>query len=479
MLMSENRLLQSAKSKAENRLQEQSSDYSQQRLEYERALQEHKAYVEDRDRALKELNLVVEDLHNQISQLTETNEELLQSNTARGGHNGQHFATVSRELEDLRSEHSRFTSDHKTILAREIDVMRDHKDGEIQRLRLELDSARDEIRRLQQRILESGSTEDLIEHDEDYFDAKCQELFKHLQSWVTRFSKLSDNKKCRDLSQIRDDALRDMFEDSILDGGMVEDYLQHRQRRRDVFVSVAMTLMFKHIFTRYLFGMDREHRQKLKTLDKTLQDVGPPSAVHKWRATTLALLSKRPTFQSQRDEETNGVVDAIWDTLSAALTPPRTDQATQCRESLRRVIDLAVDISIDMRLQRAEYSFLPPPEPQFDPDTGDVTQPLLFKSDSMTECSGTAAFSDQQLEAKEAYLRLVMFPLVFKSSGDEGVDDGVVVFKAQVHAAVSEFSPDIPPPAKKGKTVGFATSDVGDDASFADGEDASMEGGMF
>ena len=479
MLLSENRSLQSARSKAETRLQEQSTDYGQQRLEYERALQEHKAYIDERDRTLKELNNVVEGLHQQISRLTETNEELLQTNPASGGGDERAFATTSRELEDLRSEHLRFTSNHKDIVAREIDVVRDSKDEEIETLRLELNGARAQIKKLQQRILESGSTEDLIEHDEDYFDAKCQELFKHLQSWVTRFSKLSDNKKCKDLSQIRDETLRDMFEDSILDGGMVEDYLQHRQRRRDVFVSVTMTLMFKHIFTRYLFGMDREHRQKLKTLDKTLQDVGPPSAVHKWRAITLALLSKRPTFQSQRDEETNGVVDAIWDTLSAALIPPRTDQATQCRESLRRVVDLAVDISIDMRLQKAEYSFLPPPEPDFDPDTGDILQPLLFKSDSMIECSGNAVYSDQQLEAKEAYLRLVLFPLVFKSSGDEGVDDGVVVFKAQVHAAVSELSPDLPPPAKKGKTVGFAASDLGDDASFADGEDASMEGGMF
>jgi hypothetical protein len=33
-------------------------------------------------------------------------------------------------------------------------------------------------------------------------------------------------------------------------------------------------MIWEYVFTRYLFGMDREQRQKLKSLEKTLSEVG-------------------------------------------------------------------------------------------------------------------------------------------------------------------------------------------------------------
>jgi hypothetical protein len=52
-------------------------------------------------------------------------------------------------------------------------------------------------------------------------------------------------------------------------------------------------MIWEDVLTRYLFGMDREQRQKLKQLEKNLGEVGSASAVHRWRALTLTLLSKR------------------------------------------------------------------------------------------------------------------------------------------------------------------------------------------
>ena len=467
MLASENNLLQTAKSNAEQRLEEQAQDHSQQRESYDIAIREHKAYIAEKDSKLHDLSNILDELRHQVAHLTKTNEELLQSREQEA--KGQHdWERTSRDLEDLRVQHTRLANEHEDIIAREVDKIHQEKEIDLQNLRDELESAKEQVRKLQQQILASGSMDDIVEHDEDYFDAQCQDLCKHLISWVKRFSKLSDNKRCFLASEIRDNAHRELFEDSMLDGSEVDDYLQDRHKRRDVFMSIIMTLTFRHVFARYLFGMDREHRQKLKTLDKTLQEVGPPSAVHKWRATTLTLLSKRPAFQSQRDTDSEAVVADIWATLSSALPPPPTSvQTAQCRESLRRVVNLAVDLSIDMRLQRAEYSMLPPPEPDFDPQTGDIRNRLHFNATSMNERSGTST-SNEELEEQGAWLRMVLFPLVVKITHEE---DNIVVCPAQVHVA----------PMKKGKTVRVVSAQgERSEASYDGGtEDTVMEGGML
>ena len=467
MLASENSLLQNAKSKVEKRLEEQARDHSQQRQSYEDAIQNHKAYIAERDSTLNELNQILGGLRQQVAHLTEANEELMQSRDSNDDGVAQHeWEQTSRELEELRAQHTRLANDHEDIVSREVEAVRQEKEAEMQQLREELDDAKEQIRKLQQQILASRSAEDMVEHDEDYFDAKCQELCKHLTSWVTRFSKLSDNKRCFLAGEIHNEAHRELFEDSMLDGSEVDDYLQDRHKRRDVFMSVTMSLIFKHIFARYLFGMDREHRQKLKMLDKTLQEVGPPSAVHKWRATTLTLLSRRPAFQSQRNADSEAVEEDIWSTLSSVLPPPSTAQASQCRESLKRIINLAVDLSIDMRLQRAEYSMLPPPEPNFDTN-GDLKNRLYFTALSMNERSG-AGISNEEIEVQGAYLRMVLFPLVVKGTDNE--EQQIVVCPAQVHVA----------PLKKGKTVRVMSAQGGrSEASYEGTEDTPMEGGMI
>ncbi|KAL9101844.1 MAG: hypothetical protein Q9163_002947 [Psora crenata] len=465
MLASENGLLQNAKSKAERRLEEQARDHSQQRQTYENAIQEHKAYIAERDSTLNRLNLILDGLRQQVTHLTEANEELRQSQSVSGdGHTHQEWERTSRELEGLRAQHARLATEHEDIVMREVEAVRQEKDIQLQELRDELEDAKEQVRKLQEQIAASSSDDDDVEYDDDYFDTKFHELCKHLTTWVTRFSKLSDNRRCYLAREIRNERHRALFEDSMLDGSEVDDYLQDRRKRRDVFMSVTMSLIFKHIFAHYLFGMDTEHLQKLKILDQTLQEVGPPAAVHKWRATTLTLLSRRPAFKSQRDVELEAVVEDIWNTLSSVLPQPPTAQASQCQESLRRILNLAVDLFIDMRLQRAEYTMLPPPEPDFDTN-GDINNKLPFKAVMMNERSG-AGTSNEEIEEQGAYVRLVLFPLVVKNADD----DPFIVCPAQVHVA----------PLKKGKTVRVISAQ-GERAKRlnASTEDIPMEGGMF
>ncbi|EAQ83445.1 hypothetical protein CHGG_09849 [Chaetomium globosum CBS 148.51] len=159
-------------------------------------------------------------------------------------------------------------------------------------------------------------------YDVDYFDMRCQQLFKGVNQWVLRFSKFSDMRASRLSSEIKDERILDRLDNSVLDGSDVDTYLNDRVKRRDIFASMVMTMIWEYIFTRYLFGMDREQRLRLKTLEKQLSDIGPPATIHAWRATTLGLLSKRPPFQTQRDQDALAVAESILDTLSQILPPP-------------------------------------------------------------------------------------------------------------------------------------------------------------
>ena len=479
-LAADHRSLQSAKSVAERRLEEQARDHSQQRQSYEGSLQEHKLYLAEKDSELSRLHEILDGFKRQVLELTAVNEELQTSRDLdpdRVGDQsfqilaGQH-ETTKRELEGLREQHAKLANDHEDILEREIEAVRQEKDYELQQLQEELERAKEEVRALQQQILASRSSDDYIEHDEDYFESKCTALCQHVQQWVLRFSKFSDTHACRLVGELADDTLADLFDDAILDGTEADDYLQDRVKRRDVFMSVVMSRIFDFIFRRYLFGLDREQRKKLKDLDATLTEVGPQSAVHKWRSTTLTLLSSRPEFAEQREADTEGVVDSIFQTL-AAILPPKKDLIPQITDSLRRVITMAVDLHIEMRLQRAEFQMLPPLKPQFDPITGDLARKVPFNATMMNERSGDTE-SNEQLQEEGAVVRMVLFPLVMKNTDEE---EQILVCPAQVLVAKEETK-------KKGngKQVRVMSAQgARSEASFAGTEDTRMtgEGSMF
>lgn len=235
---------------------------------------------------------------------------------------------------------------------------------------------------------------------------------------------------CRLTSEINDEKIIDRLDNAVLDGSDVDTYLSDRVRRRDIFMSMTTTMIWEFVFTRYLFGMDREQRQKLKSLEKILLEVGPPHAVRQWRAITLTLLSSRPAFKSQLASDTEAVVQAIFQTLSVILPPP-TNMEEQIQSQLRKVLREAVDLAVEMRTQRAEYVMLPPLQPEYD-DTGELTDTVSFNAGLMHEKSGDGV-TNEELEAQGAVVRIVLFPLVVKKGDDEGKgDDEVVVSPAQV-----------------------------------------------
>jgi hypothetical protein len=153
---------------------------------------------------------------------------------------------------------------------------------------------------------------------------RCQQLFNGVSQWVLRFSKFSDLRASRLSSEITDERLINRLDNSVLDGSNVDTYLNDRVRRRDVFTSMVMVIIWESVFTRYLFGMDREQRQILKNLEKREMGSISPATIHAWRATTLGLLSKGPSFQTRRKQDALAVAEAILDTMSQILPPRQT-----------------------------------------------------------------------------------------------------------------------------------------------------------
>lgn len=447
-LVSENRLLMDAKLTADTKLRSLElieNDRSQLHQKLSAAERARDEYLARKDGELNELKKIIEGLHSEVSHLTEVNGELTASRGALVQGHQQRFSKLEterehilqqweqsvRELQELRQKHAQLSKGMEQVVQREVGVAVEVNNVELHKLRDELEAAKEQVRVLQQQILASKSRDDpIIEHDEDYFENQCQQLCGHVQQWVLRFSKFSDSRACYLASEVMEEKIVDRFENAILDGSDVDLYLKDRVMRRDVFMSVVMAMLWDFIFTRYLFGMDREQRLTLKQLERTLAEVGPAAAVNKWRATTLTLLSKREFFAAQRATDTEAILAEIFSTLATFLPPP-SHLVKQVKDSLRKVLSAAVDLSIEMRTQRAQYMMLPPLQPEYDTH-GELVQKVYFKSAIMNERSGMT-ISNEALEAQSAVVRLVLFPLIVKKGDDDGVGgDEVVICPAQV-----------------------------------------------
>jgi hypothetical protein len=92
---------------------------------------------------------------------------------------------------------------------------------------------------------------------------------------------------------------------------------------------------------------------------------------------------------------------------------------------------VAVNLSLEMRTQLAEFIMLPPLQPEYDTN-GDLARQVYFNAALMNERSGLTN-DNGELEAQQSVVRIVLFPLVVKKGNDVGEgDDEVVVCPAQV-----------------------------------------------
>lgn len=274
-------------------------------------------------------------------------------------------------------------------------------------------------------LLEVTSENHLLElHDEDYFDRACAKLVAHIQEWVLRFSKVSEQNDCH---SIQND-ISDRFKNSMLDGENIEKWLQDKEARCDVFESVTATMIWEFVFTRCLFGLPRQHEDRLELAEKNLATCsGSRDIVLRWRATVLKMLCKHPDLEKQQEISMTVLAENILQTLSRVLPPPE-EARMELFDLLCVVLKIAIKISIQMRTQVDEHLVLPPLQPEFD-ERGNVASQVFFNSALMNERKRPSAISNYDLEKQKAVVSVVLFPLVVKKRVN---DDEVVVYSAQV-----------------------------------------------
>ncbi|GLB04923.1 hypothetical protein AtubIFM57258_010949 [Aspergillus tubingensis] len=270
----------------------------------------------------------------------------------------------------------------------------------------------------------------LVLYKGNHFHDSLDMLFRVCFDWVSDFLEPFSDVLCRSLGNLHPANNRDRFREAILNGPDVDALLADPIHRRNIFMSVTMTMIWEFIFTRYLFGLERPIRSGIKRLEKELGQTLPQEAVHRWRATTLTLLSQDTELKQQQERDIQAISITIIDTLMSILSE-RSPYKPRLREELEEVLRLAVQLSVEMRTQLADYIMLPPLQPEYD-SQGNLTSQISFNASLMHDESGVYA-SDEQAQSEQAIVRSVLFPLVVKKGDDDGKgDDEVVVYPARV-----------------------------------------------
>ncbi|GKZ34749.1 hypothetical protein AbraIFM66950_005105 [Aspergillus brasiliensis] len=273
----------------------------------------------------------------------------------------------------------------------------------------------------------------IVFYDEDKFEYSLDELYEKCFQCVARLVEFLDNVPCRSLGELELEYTAYRFRNAILDGSDVDILLADPLHRRNIFMAVTMTMVWEWVFTRYLFGLERQIHLGIKLLEKELRQTLPQEAVNRWLATTLSLLAQDPEVKQQQTFDIQAVSKTIAEVLMSVIseeTPGMLELLTDLNEVLRD----AVQLSVEMHTQLANYLMLPPLRPEYD-NNANLASKIFFNSSLMQDVSGMYA-SDEEAESEHAVVRTVLFPLVVKKGDDQGRgEEEVVIYPAQVVVA--------------------------------------------
>jgi len=189
-------------------------------------------------------------------------------------------------------------------------------------------------------------------------------------------------------------------------------------------------MIWEFIFARYLFGLDPEQRKRLQLVEKSLSS-GPSKVLREWRATTLRILSTETGYQERCSMDAEAVTSFILRTVSAIIPAPNVVSGDQ-GSGLRKIVNCAVDLSILMRVQRADYMVFPPAQVRYDED-GNISDFLTFNTGLMNLQGYSGPLSPEELEKRKARVAISMYPVVVAEGDEDGDgDDERVAFPSQV-----------------------------------------------
>lgn len=131
--------------------------------------------------------------------------------------------------------------------------------------------------------------------------------------------------------------------------------------------------------------------------------------MNQWRSTTLSILRKESLHKLQT--ETDSVVGSIVQQVNLILASISDVSTTEPRDnSLRVLINSAIDLSRLLRVQKAVFTIIMPPIEDY--------QRTMFDSETMEDIGGE---DEETLSQRD--IRCITFPGILKS-GDENGERG-------------------------------------------------------
>lgn len=173
--------------------------------------------------------------------------------------------------------------------------------------------------------------------------------------------------------------------------------------------SIISRLLVNSIFQEYFVGLPKTRSEELKSMEDYLNEFGPVESMNQWRSTTLAILRKEAAQTLQK--ETAALVDSIVRSVNSIVGSISDAQASETRDqSLRALINSAIDLSRLLRVQKAVFSIIMP--------SIEGHQRTMFDSESMEDIGG-----EDEDTLNEREIRCVIFPGIIKA-GDENGERG-------------------------------------------------------
>ena len=111
------------------------------------------------------------------------------------------------------------------------------------------------------------------QRDYCYFNGQLGQLFQGIRFWARRFSNFSHTRACKPAWDV-DHVPFSMYDNAFLSSSEVDSYLADRVKRKDAFTSWLSTTLWRYVFSRYLFGMDKDQRRHVKAADLLLASMG-------------------------------------------------------------------------------------------------------------------------------------------------------------------------------------------------------------
>lgn len=283
-LAAENTNLTQEKANIEKTLTESLQRHKNDSAIFTHELETRNVLLTEKDSEITELKKKLDYYREEVVRLSQTNDSLAATNTklstsykfsyaALAGkyeRKREQLAVLSKENLELQASFSEVQATMENVIRNQLQ----EKDSELERLRDELGKAREEVRKLQQQVSTRQDNKYIDTKDLQHFSGSCQQLFRSLKIWCNQFSSFSAGKKCLHVHRIADEAARDRVEDVMLDDRGVRKMLKDENRRPEVFVAITMRMIWEHVFTRYLFGLEVDERQKLLSLERTLAENG-------------------------------------------------------------------------------------------------------------------------------------------------------------------------------------------------------------